>query len=283
MKNVPVAVLLFSAVFSTGCMTRTTSNPFGEFRHTLLVPGRIHEPGPNGSRFQLKPPSETPLVRCQDNFRHPVLNRCETWPAAEANPPAERKVALKHIRFADPDRERSLVVEKARFLLSNRTHTFHAFGKSYRADCAGMVMTAYSAAGAPLEPFLAADAPKGESLVSRLYRGLEERGRVHTHKVPEPGDLVFFDNTFDRNRDGRANDRLTHVGIVETVKADGTVIVIHHARGGVLRTRLNLFHPKLRRDPKSGQTLNHYLRFADGRATKRLAGELFAGFATVIH
>ncbi len=278
---------VFSFVFPAAigaCGGRVAVTPFGEFRHTLLVPSRIDNLGSGGGRLRLEPPSEVPVVRCQEDFRHPVLNRCETWPGSGKTPSAEvKKVAIVEKRMPDPERGRALVVERARAMLSGRGEPYRVGDKVVRKDCSGLVMAAYSASGFPLEAYLSADTQKGESLVARLYRGLAERGRIHEHKVPEVGDLVFFDNTFDRNRDGRANDPLTHVGIVESVKADGTVIVIHHARGGALRTRLNLFHPKMRRDPKTGQALNHYLRFADGSKKKRLAGELFAGFATVIH
>lgn len=281
------SLVVFYIVFATtavACGGRAVVGPFGDFRHTLLVPNHIDRPNHGGARLRLEPPSEVPVVRCQDDFRHPVLNRCETWPATDRIPPPKvQKVAIVEKRMPDPERGRALVVERARAMLSGRGEPYQAHGKAVKKDCSGLVMAAYAAAGVPLDAYLPADSRKGESLVARLYRGLAQLGRIHTHKVPEIGDLVFFDNTFDRNRDGRANDPLTHVGIVESVKADGTVIVIHHARGGALRTRLNLFHPEMRRDPKTGQALNHYLRFADGQKKKRLAGELFAGFATVIH
>lgn len=282
-------LVVFSCVFATAicaCGGRIAVAPFGEFRHTLLVPNHIDKSVHDGGRLHLEPPTEVPVVRCQEDFRHPVLHRCETWPGSgkAKTPPLEvRKVAMVDKRMPDPERGRALVVEKARAMLSGRGEPYRVDGKVVKKDCSGLVMAAYSAAGIPLDAYLSVDSRKGESLVAQLFHGLVQRGMVHTHKVPEVGDIVFFDNTFDRNRDGRANDPLTHVGIVESVKADGTVIVIHHARGGALRTRLNLFHPERRRDPKTGQALNHYLRFADGKKKKRLAGELFAGFATVIH
>ncbi len=35
------------------------------------------------------------------------------------------------------------------------------------------------------------------------------------------GDLVFFDNTYDRNGDGKFDDRITHVGIVVGFDKEG--------------------------------------------------------------
>jgi hypothetical protein len=100
------------------------------------------------------------------------------------------------------------------------------------------------------------------------------------HDLPRPGDLVFFEETFDRNRDGRRNDGLTHVGVVEHVTADGLVTFVHRAGGGVKRSKLHLYQRDVRRDGK-GRVLNDWLRRADRHGPGQLAGELVAGFATV--
>ena len=59
-------------------------------------------------------------------------------------------------------------------------------------------------------------------------------------RPPRVGDLVFLDETYDRNGDGRINalDTLTHIGIVEEVKSGGTFIMLHAAgeTEGVKRT-----------------------------------------------
>ena len=34
---------------------------------------------------------------------------------------------------------------------------------------------------------------------------------------PKPGDVVFFDNTYDRNKNKRLDDSLTHIAIVVSV------------------------------------------------------------------
>ncbi len=125
-----------------------------------------------------------------------------------------------------------------------------------------------------------------QSRVVALYKLADRHGLVHRNKIPSIGDLVFFNDTYDRNRDGRMNDLLTHVGIVEHVDPDGTVSFIHHARGGVLRYKLNRFKPDMRRDHASKKVYNHYIRInpADRskRNQKRLTGQLFEAFATFI-
>jgi hypothetical protein len=97
-----------------------------------------------------------------------------------------------------------------------------------------------------------------------------------------PGDLVFFRETYDQNRDGRRNDGLTHVGLVEDVDAAGTVTVIHRVSRGVVRYRMNLARPEVQKDPRTGAVLNDRLR-APGRGRPQvLTGQLFAAYATLL-
>jgi cell wall-associated NlpC family hydrolase len=143
-------------------------------------------------------------------------------------------------------------------------------------DCSGLVNLAYRKRDLNLLPERTLP---GEGGVSAIYRKALSLDALHGE--PRPGDLVFFRETYDRNRDGRRNDGLTHIGVVERVAPDGTVTFVHRAGGGVKRSKLNLHQPSLRRDAK-GRVLNDYLRRTERRATHpRLAGELFAGFATV--
>jgi hypothetical protein len=149
------------------------------------------------------------------------------------------------------------------------------FGDRLPDDCTGLVRAAYSDVGIDLLP----DGGRpGENGVTAIYRFAAHHGRVH-EGPPRPGDLVFFRETYDRNRDGRENDGLTHVGIVERFDAAGTVVLIHRVDSGIVRHRMTLARRALRSDPATGQVLNDYLRA--GRPS-RLTGELFAGFGTLI-
>lgn len=109
-------------------------------------------------------------------------------------------------------------------------------------------------------------------------------GAAHTRDRPRPGDIAFFDNTFDRDHDGRVDDPLTHVAVVLSVDAAGTILLAH---GGSSRGRstfvMNLSAPGLVRDD-AGHKLNDNLRpprSSDPPGTRYLASELFHGFATV--
>lgn len=147
--------------------------------------------------------------------------------------------------------------------------------RSVNDDCSGLANLAYRKQGLSLLP---ERTDPGEGGVSAIYRKARSLGALH--EEPRPGDLVFFRETYDRNGDGRRNDGLTHIGVVERVEPDGTVTFVHRAGGGVKRSKLNLSQPSVRRDAR-GQVLNDYLRRPEKTVGPRLAGELLAGFATV--
>ena len=126
----------------------------------------------------------------------------------------------------------------------------------YRKDCSGLARAIYKNAGKPLG---GTQLYAGENDVSILYRYSQKHGRLHRN-APSPGDLVFFDNTTDLNRDGAFNDLLTHVGVVEKVRDDGTIIFVHQIGPRPVRARMNLSHPQKVQDGQTGQRLNHILR-----------------------
>jgi len=209
---------------------------------------------------------------CRGAYLHPLLNRC--WP--QRHPAA----AASRPRLTTGDLERGLrIAAVARKMLSRPRYRVGRI--SFHRDCSGFVLAVLAQSGYDTSRLLAGS--RGTGATAALYRHLQHLGRVHRRRVPVVGDLVFFDNTYDRNGDGRANDPLTHVGVVEHVDSDGTVTFIHRVRRGQLRYRLNLFHPHLRRDRRSGKALNHPLRLGTPRHGKYsgLTGELFHAFATL--
>jgi uncharacterized protein YijF (DUF1287 family) len=143
-------------------------------------------------------------------------------------------------------------------------------------DCTGVARIAYGSVGIEVMP---RDGRRGDNGVTHIYQHARRLGAVHKGK-PQPGDLVFFRETYDRNRDGRRNDGLTHIGVVERVESDGTVFFIHRGSKGVARVRMNLQRPTTHRERKTGAVVNDYLRAASRKHRAYLTGELFAGFAS---
>lgn len=141
-------------------------------------------------------------------------------------------------------------------------------------DCTGVPRYVFRKYGIDL---MDVEGRPGENGVTLIHRRALKAGALHK-RVPRPGDLVFFRETYDRNRDGRRNDGLTHVGIVEKVEKDGTVVFVHRGSKGVSRARMNLKTPKAR--AADGKVLNDFLRPSTASSRAYLTGELFSSFAS---
>lgn len=182
--------------------------------------------------------------------------------------PAEAALAVR------PGARQDVVSEAQRLLGQRR---IEVQGKRYGDDCTGLVRALFEPVGVNL---LGAAEP-GDNGVTAMWRFAGRHGRVFHGGRPLPGDLVFFRDTYDLNRDGSTNDGLTHVGVVEDVEADGTVVVIHRVARGVVRYRMNLQAPTQAR-AADGRKLNDWLRTGAPGGRPRLTAELFAGYATVL-
>jgi hypothetical protein len=193
-------------------------------------------------------------------------------PLSVAASPAPRK----QVPPPPPAARREDVLAAARGLVGSSK--VKLAGRTWPSDCTGFVEAVYAKAGVSFRGAGMA----GDNGVTALYRYTKTQGRVYTRGQPKPGDLVFFRETYDQNRDGRRNDGLTHVGLVDGVERDGTVIVIHRVKRGVVRYRMNLAKPNLRRDPRTGEVLNDMLRAPGAGKAPVLTGQLFAAFGTVL-
>lgn len=144
-------------------------------------------------------------------------------------------------------------------------------GETYRWDCSGFVSAALAGAGG---------AWGGGA--DDLFAVARDQRVLHRKRRPSPGDVAFFDNTYDADGDGRTNDVLTHVALVEAVAEDGTITLIHLGSRGIVRIRMNLVHPEDRDGPE-GQRWNDNLRFKsskDSPRTRYMASELWVGFGS---
>jgi hypothetical protein len=141
----------------------------------------------------------------------------------------------------------------------------------FRYDCSGFVEASLAAAGCPFT---------GSS--ASMWEQARDLHVLHRRRRPSVGDVAFFDNTYDRNGNGRVDDPLSHVAIVERVERDGTIGLVHLGNRGVTRLTMNLRDPETQTDA-DGRLLNDVLRrrsSADGPRTRYLTGELCVGFAS---
>ncbi len=153
-------------------------------------------------------------------------------------------------------------------------------GRRIEYDCAGVTRAIFLKHGIDLYDSKAPD--QRANGVRLIHNHIRQHGSLHQGPAVRPGDLVFFDNTWDFNHDGKANDPLTHVGIVERQDRDGTITFISRVAGAIERYHMNLGLPHVYRTA-DGKILNDHLRRKDpgDRGTAGyLTGELFAGFGS---
>ncbi len=205
-----------------------------------------------------------------------TLVGCATRPAEHSGTSAPE--ARPCCRSVDLAPSRTAIVRTAAKLVGAKT--IESKGRHIAYDCAGVTRAIFLKHGIDLYDSSAND-PEANG-VRLIHAHIREQGTFHQGPVVHPGDLVFFDNTWDFNRDGKVNDPLTHVGIVERQEPDGTVVFISRVAGAVDRYHMNLGLPHVHKTA-NGRILNDYLRrkdVIDPANTGYLTGELFAQFAT---
>jgi hypothetical protein len=183
-------------------------------------------------------------------------------------------------RAAAPVAKQGAIVQTAAGLVG--ATTIESNGQRITYDCAGVARAIYLAHGIDL--YEGADQGRKANGVRLIYEHVRKHGRIHRGPMVHPGDLVFFDNTWDSNGDGRDNDPLTHVGIVERVDSDGTIVFISRVADAIERYRMNLAQPHVHRTA-DGRILNDHMRrkrWSDEKGTRYLTGELFTAFGTRI-
>ncbi len=174
----------------------------------------------------------------------------------------------------------ALVARAARWI--GHRGAFVAGGRRFHPDCSGFVEAVYEAAGIPVRDAIAIRPQDERRASAALQRAARELGVLYgAEREPLPGDLVFFEDTYERGR--HSVNGVTHVGLVESVLGDGTVRFLHRGGRGVARASLRLAAPERAFGP-DGERWNSALRAVrrgDPRETRYLAGELFAGFGRI--
>ena len=129
-----------------------------------------------------------------------------------------------------------LVVEGGRTLVGKKSLVVN--GVTYPNDCTGLVRAAY--AFAHIDISYRFDRYTGNGVL-RLHQSLYDQNLLYEVRYPAPADLIFWDNTYDYNNNGKADDALTHVGVVISVGSDGSILYLHYNyRLGPVLDRMNL-------------------------------------------
>ena len=165
---------------------------------------------------------------------------CSTVPPGQGSAgqtPAGRDAGIDH------EKERNRVAASAKTLLGQKPDAkVWVDGRQFTLDCIGTVSAAWWGAGYDIQRDFAKYSGNG---VLRLYASMKDWGVLHEMRDPKPGDVVFWENTYDRNGNGVLyDDGLTHAGIVIEVESDGTVHYLHSSYSrGVVIAYFNLKHP----------------------------------------
>lgn len=134
-------------------------------------------------------------------------------------------------------------------------------GRRFRYDCTGTILAAHYAAGIDLEKRFREYTGNG---VARLYKLARAEDLLAGDRTPRPGDILFWDNTYDRNGDEAWNDPLTHAGIVVRAYPDGRIDYVHHNyREGIVVARMNLSSPDTHH--RDGTLVNSPMRMKSHR------------------
>jgi len=179
-------------------------------------------------------------------------------------------------RPAETSDVQRLLAEGARWAVGRRHLVVR--GRTFPYDCTGTVLAIYWYAGIDLARDFQMYSGNG---VMRLYRSLEKQNLLYSSTHPATGDVIFWDNTYDRNGDGAWNDTLTHMGMVLRSSPDGTIQYVHlnYSRGIVIEN-MNLLEPDLHKKLIRGslRILNSPVRLKERgqpHPPQWLAGQLY--------
>lgn len=229
------------------------------------------------------------MLGCTKPIQQPPRVALDSPRPRHASEPLPPKISVRQpvLSPAEPESpfavslpSRSAVVESASRLVGART--ILSYGRHITYDCAGVTRAIFLEHGIDLYRGYVGD--RKENGVRLIHNHVRQHGILSQDADVHPGDLVFFDNTWDFNGDGQLNDPLTHVGIVEELEADGTVVFISRVANAIARYRMNLNQPHVHKTP-DGRVLNDYIRRkrpTDPADTARLTGELFSSYGNLL-
>lgn len=137
--------------------------------------------------------------------------------------------------------------------------------KSFTNDCSGLIYGIYWSAGVDLISEISSETGNG---VRRLNKVMDKKNLLHTKKLPNPGDLIFWNNTYG----SWGKNPLSHIGIVVSVDNKGNIEYVHNNTylGAIKKESMNLYKPH------ENRPINNYMRY-DSKY-KKTSAELFDSF-----
>lgn len=205
-----------------------------------------------------------------------LIMACESVPSAYFGGGSDGVSPEDPGQVLDADGVQGKIVSSALYAVD--TQSVKVGSKRFNYDCSGTILSIYYRAGVDLTPQFNQGQGNG---VARLYQIGERNQFLYDTPIPQPGDIVFWDNTYDRNGDGKFNDLLTHAGIVISSSPDGNIEYVHHNYSrGIVVERMNLYDPDAYQD-SNGRLVNSPMRMSSHRHIGPdlwLAGQLYRVF-----
>jgi hypothetical protein len=184
------------------------------------------------------------------------------------------------------DSDQKAVLASARTLIGLAPESrVNVNGRTFVLDCIGTVSAIFYGIDIDVQRDFRRYSGDG---VNRLYQSLKALNTLHKDLYPRPGDVIFWDNTWDANGDGiLTDDPRTHAGVVLSVDKDGTIHYVHeHIIKGVTIEAMNLLHPRDYYDPQ-GRIINNALAMNSGISRKNnpphwTSGDLWDSFGDIL-
>lgn len=176
-----------------------------------------------------------------------ILNSCSSLPewVIRRGP---NKISFPQKNLDDTQKK---LVEGALYLKGR--NKINIKNRKFNMDCTGTVLGVYYYAGIDLSKEFNKYTGPG---VKRLYNSLNQKKLLYNTNAPKPGDIIFWDNTWDRNHDGKENDYLSHVGMVVKSEKNGQITYIHeHYKKGIIFEKMNLKNPNTYKKVINGKSI----------------------------
>lgn len=147
---------------------------------------------------------------------------------------------------------------------NKQTQTLVIKGKSLRiaSDCSNFVRAVFwQASNGKLDLFEAArssgavsGSANGTTLISKFF----EKNYRFGKKKFQVGDVVVFDNTYDKNKNQKRDDPYTHIAVVVKIDSDGTITFVHGNYGGKIKK--GFINTQYKEYKKGNKLINTFLR-----------------------
>ena len=98
------------------------------------------------------------------------------------------------------------------------------------------------------------------------------------HQTPRIGDLIFFQNTLQSNKN-RINNEISHIGVIREIYSDGRIKFVHNSRGRNKEDYMNLNKKNVHKNGKKIE--NSYIVRCGKNKTSCLTSNRFAGYGRV--